>query len=251
MGRINYYVKKYLKNRPAFFAFIRPIEAELFNNNYQFIKSPILDFGCGDGFFAETVFGKGKIDIGLDLSSKKRINEAVIKKTYKKLVFYNGNKIPYPNHYFQTVISNCVLEHIQNIDHSLKEINRILKPKGFFFTSVMTDKWEDYLFGKKIFGSFYQKFMKKKQKHYQLLTVNEWKEKFIQSGFKIEKITSYLDRETVSLIDVFHYLSLPYIVSNKFSFLYPPSFFIKKIETLIKKTIHINTAAGLFFILQK
>ena len=39
-----------------------------------------------------------------------------VKKIYKKISFYDGDTIPYPNNYFNTVVSNCVLEHIPNIN---------------------------------------------------------------------------------------------------------------------------------------
>ena len=122
-----------------FHSFIRPQEAMLFQKYLRYIKPPVLDFGCGDGFFAETVFGKGKIDVGLDLLNS-RANEAESKKIYKKISYYDGSTIPYPTHYFQTVISNCVLEHIIEINKSLNEIHRVLKPNGYFLTTVMTER---------------------------------------------------------------------------------------------------------------
>ena len=65
----------YLEARPFFFTLIRPQEALLFQQFNQLLKAPILDFGCGDGFFAQVVFQPLKIDLGLDVPSS-RILEA-------------------------------------------------------------------------------------------------------------------------------------------------------------------------------
>ena len=99
------------------------------------------------GFFYRTGFWKGKINVGLDLFNNKRVEEAKKENVYKKISLYDGDTIPYPDNYFNTIVSNCVLEHIPDVKSSLKEIQRVLKPGGFFITSVMADQWEDNLLG--------------------------------------------------------------------------------------------------------
>src|SRR3989339_1936064 len=121
MKNKDYFIRKYLENRPMFLAIIRSQEAVLFQKHNYVIKGKVLDFGCGDGFFTEIVFGKGKIDVGLDLKNSRALR-ADENKTYKKVVYYDGKKIPFPDKYFSTVISNCVLEHIPNLKQSLSEI---------------------------------------------------------------------------------------------------------------------------------
>src|SRR3989338_8105550 len=112
---MTYFIRKYLEGRPMFLSIIRAKEASLFQKHKKYIKRRVLDFGCGDGFFAETVFGKNKITVGLDLTeSRARIAEE--EKIYKKIVYYDGGKIPFPGHYFSTVISNCFLEHVPPFD---------------------------------------------------------------------------------------------------------------------------------------
>ena len=191
MKKIDYFIKKYLENRPMFMAIIRSQEAMLFQKYNKLIKAKVLDFGCGEGFFAELVFGKGKINVGLDLSNNKRTNEAIEGNIYKKISLYDGNKIPYPNNYFHTVISNCVLEHIPNINFSLKEIYRVLKPGGCFLTSVMTNRWENNLFGSKIFGKTYLNYMRKTQDHHNLFSKEKWQIYFEKTGFKIRSIVIF------------------------------------------------------------
>lgn len=254
MKRIDYFIQKYLENRPMFHAFIRPQEAMLFQKYQRLIKSPTLDFGCGDGFFAKVVFGKGKIDVGLDLTNS-RASEAEKEKIYKKVVYYEGTTIPYPNNSFQTIISNCVLEHIPNLDQFLNEINRVLKPRGYFLTSVMTDKWEDYLLGEKIFGKFYKKLLRKIQQHHNLLTMKQWNNQFNKGGFQITKSIGYFSQNAAKHNELFHYLSLPSLLSYKLFnrwVIFPQLSLIRKIY--LKKITSLknhDSFAACFYLLRK
>jgi len=250
-----------------FMAVIRSQEAMLFQKYMDLIKPSfvktsegkrkILDFGCSDGFFVQTVFGNKTIDVGLDLFNNKRVEEAKKEKIYKKITLYDGNIIPYPNNSFNTVISNCVLEHIPNLKFSLKEIYRILKPGGYFLTSVMTDKWNNNLFGSKIFGEKYVDYMRKIQDHVNLLSGKQWQTHFQKSGFKIQSVDGYLYKKSSFYLDFFHYISIGSLINyklfNKWVIFSLP--ILTKIKTkYIKKTINISyqdESSALFFILKK
>lgn len=240
-----------------FFSIIRSIEAWLFEKNKKYIKGKTLDFGCGDGFFAKIVFGKGKIYIGLDLKSNKRTIEADKNKVYKKLILYDGLKIPFKNNHFNTIVSNCVLEHIPDLKNSIKEIYRVLKPAGYFLTTVMTNNWEKFLLGKKIFGKKYLEFLRKKQEHYNLLSQKQWENLFKKQGFKIITSLPYLSKTQSRFLEFFHYLSFPSLISYKlfkkwviFPFWYKMFLFDKIIEKITKEK-NIKNGAGLFLILKK
>ena len=125
------FILQYQQHRPYFFSFIRPQEAHLFCTHQQYLKKPVLDFGCGDGFFAELVFGKKQIDIGIDVKDS-RAAEAQRANVYKKVVFYDGITIPARDKSVGTVISNCVLEHLPDLDTNLREICRVLNPAVTF-----------------------------------------------------------------------------------------------------------------------
>jgi len=256
MKKIDYYIKKYLENRPMFMAIIRGQEAMLFKKYNKLIKSKVMDFGCGEGFFAGLVFKK--IDVGLDLFNNQRVKEAIEKKTYKTVKLYDGATIPYHNDTFNTIVSNCVLEHIPNINLSLKEIYRVLKPGGLFLTSVMTDQWENNLFGSKLFGDGYKKHMRKTQFHENLFSNEEWQKNFKNVGFKINSIDGYLYKKSALWLDIFHYLSIGSLISyklfNKWILFNIP--LLNKLKTLIIKNIiidenNIDKASALFFVLKK
>ncbi|OGK14221.1 hypothetical protein A3H80_00785 [Candidatus Roizmanbacteria bacterium RIFCSPLOWO2_02_FULL_37_19] len=250
------YVQAFLKRYPLFFAFIRSQEAYLFDM-YRPLRNPILDFGCGDGYFAKIALHGDIIDVGLDLQ-KSRINQAEKEQNYKNLTTYDGNTIPYPHKHFQTAISNCVLEHIPHLEVSLKEISRVLKPGGLFLTSVMTDRWEDYLVGNKIFGKSYARIRRIDQDHHNLLSYKQWRNVFKQADFEVVEEIGYLSPRNAAWLDVMHYasfLSLPlYMLTGRWV-IFPKLYFLCRIDSWITQRIQlpvdIKKSAALFYILKK
>jgi ubiquinone/menaquinone biosynthesis C-methylase UbiE len=251
------YLKIYLKNRPLFLGIIRAKEVEIFQEYLPF-KKPIIDFGCGDGFFAKVAFsGQGKIDVGVDIN-KKTLKEAKNEKIYKKLVFYNQKRLPFKNATFSTAVSNCVLEHVDNLDLDLKEINRVLKDKGRFYLTVMTDKWEEYLFGSIFLGNIYTKWMRNQQVHKQLFSKEKWIQEFRKAGFSVKKSTGYLDKKTSMWLDLLHYLSIDSLLTYKLFkkwVIFPQRYDIfpvyKLLFNLTKKDIDPDESAALYFELIK
>ena len=45
-------------------------------------------------------------------------------------VFYDGNTLPFENNRFDAIFSSEVFEHVFNLEHMLKELNRVLKSGG-------------------------------------------------------------------------------------------------------------------------
>ena len=174
-------LRSYVSTKPFFLGLIRCKEAVLFQDLIRFAR-PVLDHGCGDGFFAQVAFsGHGEIDTGLDVE-RNVLLDAKRRKVYKKLRTFGGKKFPFRDRRFKTVVSNCVLEHVEHLDENLSEINRVLKKDGLFAVSVMTDKWDEYSLGSKIFGRKYREWFRRKQVHINLLTKKQWDEKFVKHG---------------------------------------------------------------------
>lgn len=211
--QIKDYLTIYLQNRPFFLALLRAKELELFSRYLPF-DGQILDVGSGDGFFAKTLFGPVKIDIGLDLVDSRQ-KESKTLNVYKKLVTYDGHKFPFKAQKFRTIVSNCVFEHIPNIDEIIGEIYRVMAKGGRLITTVMAAPWDRNLLGAAIFGKPYSDWMRKRQVHYNLFTDQKWDELFISKGFKITKKIGYLDERASRLIDLGHYLSIPSLISYK------------------------------------
>ncbi len=260
---LQYFLKQYLQERPLFLSLIRAKEAFLYQKHLPF-KPPILDIGCGDGYFANVTFAKNlqfiiynfQLDVGLDLKDS-RINEARKLGVYKKLVIYDGVKIPFPDNYFSTIVSNCVLEHVTHLDSIVGEAYRVLKPGGVFLTTVMAAPWEEYLFGSIFLGSWYQNWMRKKQVHLNLYDHKNWDEVFEKSGFRIVDKVGYLDKKASRLIDICHYLSVSSLISYKLTHSWMPWKEISRIYPInyFTKIISVNTkpdqSAAIFYALKK
>jgi 2-polyprenyl-3-methyl-5-hydroxy-6-metoxy-1,4-benzoquinol methylase len=247
---LSYFLDKYLRERPVFLALIRAKEAWLYQKFLPFNK-PVVDLGCGDGFFTRVALGGA--EIGIDLPDS-RINE-VPRGIYKRLITYNGRKIPLPAKTAGTVITNSVLEHVEDLNQVLREIFRILKPGGMVIAPVMAAPWEDYLFGAKIFADKYKKWMRKKQQHVNLLTRDEWRRKFEKAGFKLTAEIGHLNPVMCTWMDVLHYVSLPYLISykltSKWTIIKINPWSTNWFKNIIEKNVDPQISGGEFFVWKK
>ena len=113
-------------------------------NNYEFCttwvldqqpstNTRILDYGCGAGTVVKNLRERNILAFGCDVFyeggdySKDVDTEFFNNGTIKKML---DNKIPFENDSFDFVLNNQVMEHVENLDEVLAEINRVLKPGG-------------------------------------------------------------------------------------------------------------------------
>ena len=96
------------------------------------IGGKVLDIGCGYS---------GKILKNLSKHIKSGVGIDIVTPTYKfgNLSFLNMNaekNLPFPSNSFDYVTCFEVIEHIKNDKNLIKEIERILKPYGYFILST-------------------------------------------------------------------------------------------------------------------
>jgi SAM-dependent methyltransferase len=102
----------------------------------------VLDLGCGSGRHLVYLAKHGFEVYGIDISetgiklSKEWLKEENLKANLKIGDIYK--KLPYPNNFFDAIISVQVLHHnkIEKIRKAIKEIERVLKPGGLIFITV-------------------------------------------------------------------------------------------------------------------
>jgi len=102
----------------------------------KFKFNSVLDYGCGTGSlypFLKQKFNGAKytgIDISPDMLK-------VAKESYPdgKFIEADGENLPFKNKTFDLVIVRGALHHLPNPEKGLKEISRVLKPKGFLIAS--------------------------------------------------------------------------------------------------------------------
>lgn len=184
--------------------------------------APVLDIGCGDGLFTKILF-KDKIDVGIDpqsieISHSKNLN------CYDQLIQCYGDKVPFADKHFKTILSNSVMEHIQDIEPVLKEARRVLADDGCMYLTLPTDQFDHYsvifqalkLFGFNQTADRYGKFFNSFWRHYHYYTVAGWEQLFKKMGFAVEESQEYLPKANAVLNDFFSPFSLFSFVQKKF-----------------------------------
>lgn len=197
------------------------------------------------------------IDIGLEIDQK-RADMACKNGVYRKIKIYDGKKIPYKNAYFSTILSNSVLEHVENLDEVIKEIHRVLKKNGKFYVSVMSNQYSKNLLGVKLFGELYNKWINKRAHHKHLLSGRQWQNKFKNNGFKVKENIRYLNMKSTRLLDFLQYLSAPAIllqikcpVLSKAYCRLMCSLLESSIKNILKKDNIGKSYSAFFYILEK
>ena len=88
----------------------------------------VLDFGCGSGLFVRELARAGYDTRGLDISAD-AVAYGHLQGT-QNLSVMEGHKIEFPDNTFDAVLSMDVIEHLEQEEWALKEIERVLKPGG-------------------------------------------------------------------------------------------------------------------------
>ncbi|HEY9737829.1 MAG TPA: bifunctional 2-polyprenyl-6-hydroxyphenol methylase/3-demethylubiquinol 3-O-methyltransferase UbiG [Trichocoleus sp.] len=95
----------------------------------------ILDVGCGGGFTAECLARRGAVVSGIDQSAAciaaAQDHAAACQLTIDYRYGY-AESLPYTDAEFDAVICVDVLEHVDDVQQTVAEIHRVLKPGGWF-----------------------------------------------------------------------------------------------------------------------
>lgn len=88
------------------------------------MKGKLLDYGCGSKPYREIFDNPQYIGVDINLpGGHDHSNEQID-------FYYDGTTLPFQDASFDAVFSSEVMEHIFNMNESLQEINRVLKPGG-------------------------------------------------------------------------------------------------------------------------
>lgn len=126
------------------FFIIRRSIWESIRKDAPFLKGKLLDFGCGSKSYKELFLVEEYIGLDVEQSGHSHENEEVD-------VFYDGKNIPFSNNTFDSCFSSEVFEHVFELNESLQEIFRVLKPGGtcLFVVPFVWDEHEiPYDFGR-------------------------------------------------------------------------------------------------------
>lgn len=161
---------------------------------YYRLVEPVLDLACGDGRLFHFSWPKIRNVVGID-HDPVACSNAQASGIYRDVHQVPAHQLPFSDAAFGSVFSNCALEHMDHIDQVLSESFRVLKPGGFFLSSVVTDKFVEWgmmpLMSKLFFAegkgrSLWQDYVD----YHQLrnpFTQEEWVARLEKAGFGVQE----------------------------------------------------------------
>ncbi|GAB4144000.1 MAG: hypothetical protein Fur0021_00180 [Candidatus Promineifilaceae bacterium] len=209
---------RHLQSVPAFRALLRAVEAR-FYQQFQF-EGPVLDMGCGDGHFAQMTFSQ-PLDVGLD-PWWGPLQKAQRSQAYRAVLQGSGDQMPFPDHTFNTVISNSVLEHIPDVQAVLNEISRVTRPGGRLLITMPSHLFSEYLGGAAFLQKLgldgpadqYRVFFNRISRHAHTDAAEEWAERLALAGFAVERWQYYFSQEALRALEWGHIQGVPAAISH-------------------------------------
>jgi SAM-dependent methyltransferase len=139
----------------------------------------VLDLGCGAGrdvYALSAMVGEAGLVVGLDMTPEqlavagqyKEYHADIFGFSKSNVEFVNGNideleKLEYPDGYFDVIVSNCVINLVEDKQAVIKQAYRLLKPGGeMYFSDVYCDRRipeelvrDEVLYGECLSGALY------------------------------------------------------------------------------------------------
>jgi SAM-dependent methyltransferase len=184
-------LRGYLERTPVTLALWRTLEARALVG--LSLRPPVLDLGCGDGIFGSLVF-PGGVEFGLD-ASVREVRLARPRGAYRHVLAANIEAIPLADASVNSVVSNCVMEHVDHLDTALAEIRRVLRPGGTFAFTTPSERFTEFFFyprwldrlGLPSLARRWERFRNDYHHHVNVFEPEVWKERLLRSGLVVEE----------------------------------------------------------------
>ena len=212
------------------------------------LPEPILDLGCAEGKIGAQLFD-GRSAHGLD-NCWDLLRQNTRGHVYRSLVLGDACRMPYHDKAFGSVFSNCVIEHIPDLDVLLHEVRRVLKPQGTLLISVPSDTFPANLYFTRLFSALrlrgfarrYAAWRNATLRHYHCYGHERWREIFRAHGFELLAQEYYLTQEATSSWDFAAGLN---VALRPFGFLASLRENInKKLTKRLKKYYNVSSKTG-------
>ena len=103
----------------------------------------VLDLGCGTGRYCTLLAERGASIVGLDPSEKmlEQARQRTSALSYIELHHGTIEQMDFPNEYFDMVLSALALNHLPELEPTLREMVRVLKYRGRMIISDIHPYW--------------------------------------------------------------------------------------------------------------
>lgn len=214
------YLAEHIRSVPTFRALLRAVECRLFEEAGP-LPGPVLDLGCGDGHYASVAFARS-LFAGID-PDERMVREARERGAYHWPIVASATEIPFADNFFGSVIANCVIEHIPDVEAVLRETARVLQPGGRFVFGVPSEHFADMLLGVSLLGRLglhgvaqaYGDWFNAHSQHFHTDAPAIWFDRLERHGFRVEHHEYYISERAHQVFDLLHYASVPRLLSRK------------------------------------
>ena len=179
---------------PHFYC-IRAAESKLISHYISTFNVPSLDLGCGDGMFGCSLNLEDNHGLDHDASS---IEWARRRGVYRTVTLGEASMIPFGDQTFSLVVSNCAIEHMDDLDSVLAEVWRVARTGCQFLFTVPTPRYFDLIDHDRAIASLGMKtpeiisLYNLRHHHVNIFNLQTWVDKLTDVGFRIRKFHHYL-----------------------------------------------------------
>ncbi len=131
------WIREYLKHAPLSLT-LREINRLVAIEAMGDSRGPVLDVGCGDGFWWTLRDADHREIYGVDISARE---VAQAKTRIQAALTDVSRERPFPEISFGEIIGNCSLEHVPDIDAALMNLRRAAAPHARLLMFVPTPRW--------------------------------------------------------------------------------------------------------------
>lgn len=111
------------------------------------VQPPILDWGCGYGQVSWLLKRRDLSVVSCDVEKRPARESIETLSQIQVRYLQDPVRLPYDSGTFGAVLSAGVLEHVADVQGSLQEVSRVLRPNGVFFIFMLPNRfsWAEFV----------------------------------------------------------------------------------------------------------
>jgi SAM-dependent methyltransferase len=168
---------------------------------------PILDLGCGDGWFGRMLY-RDEAACGVDWS-RQNARQAGQLGVYRHTLVADTAQLPFRSGVWNTIVANSTLEHVVELDATLTEARRVLQPGGHLYVTVPSEhftglllhtRWLSYIRMHKL-AAAYGRWLNRQLDHFHCWNVESWRSSLAKAGLELLSAEPLLPGAAIAMWD--------------------------------------------------